>query len=322
MARKLAAMDRMGYDSAAHEQPNHRYRYLANLGTFHAHRWFKNGANRDDMADMQLGRDLIAQAIKENPDAHFGREKYQLMAMEWVIELDPSAPPADDEEKRRQHTFLCIDPSIGVFDSSQSVLPDYGVDDAITGITGLIVMGAAWESLDAFKALALALKLDGRTSFAKLADARAWEIGYGGGETLVPRSWLVEYRAESRPKIWMNLWSVIPNDTKIDLEASYVEWRQAAEGWRWQRNAYLLANLQHGHHPDTHPDFWSRFEGDPNRMPIPDESFQVWVDDTFWWVNSLGGVVVLASLMILAAALVMFYWHRRRKRAAVVARVN
>lgn len=94
MGRKQEAMQRMGYEPGA--QPNHRYRYLANLGTFHAHRWFKNGADRSDMADMERGRELIALAIEENPNAHFGREKYQLMVMEWVI----AAPQyIEDEEE-------------------------------------------------------------------------------------------------------------------------------------------------------------------------------------------------------------------------------
>ena len=69
----------------AQTPPNHHYRTLANLGTFYAQRWIKNRlVNPEapvDFADLQKAESLIAQAIKENPDAHFGREKYQLLAI-------------------------------------------------------------------------------------------------------------------------------------------------------------------------------------------------------------------------------------------------
>jgi hypothetical protein len=86
MARKReAARQHVQAESEA------EYRYLANLGTFHAHRWVGSGANRDDLTDLERGRDLIAAAIELNPDAHFGREKYQLMAIEWLID-----PPVEE----------------------------------------------------------------------------------------------------------------------------------------------------------------------------------------------------------------------------------
>lgn len=73
MAKKKLHLDKLDQDANATKE--HRYRYLANLGTFYAHRWIHSGASRDKMDDVRLARTFIADAIKLNPDAHFGREK-------------------------------------------------------------------------------------------------------------------------------------------------------------------------------------------------------------------------------------------------------
>ena len=51
----------------------HQYRYHANLGTFHAH------AGRFDEALVELKR-----AVAINPEAHFGREHFQIELIEYV----------------------------------------------------------------------------------------------------------------------------------------------------------------------------------------------------------------------------------------------
>lgn len=81
---------------------------------------------------MKRARNLIAAAIKLNPDAHFGREKYQLKLMEWIISATkkkefPSLSSIADQEMTK--------------DRAQK---------AVTGLTGLIVLGDAWQSVDVF----------------------------------------------------------------------------------------------------------------------------------------------------------------------------
>ncbi len=66
MARKAALLD-------ASDDLEHRYRYHANLGTVHAH------AGRFDEALSELRA-----AIALNPDAHFGRERFQIELIEFV----------------------------------------------------------------------------------------------------------------------------------------------------------------------------------------------------------------------------------------------
>jgi hypothetical protein len=73
------------YDAANATLKEHWYRYYANLGTFRVHRWAHAGADRKRIGEVVAARDEIRQAIAIKPDAHFGREKYQLHVMDWII---------------------------------------------------------------------------------------------------------------------------------------------------------------------------------------------------------------------------------------------
>ena len=75
MTRKGAVLD------AAPESPEareHRYRYYANLGTFQVHRWLRRGSIPAEIQDLRDSETNLSKAIEINPDAHFGRERYQL----------------------------------------------------------------------------------------------------------------------------------------------------------------------------------------------------------------------------------------------------
>jgi len=72
-------------------QPD-RYETYANLGTFHIH----NG-------DLNTGSQFISRAIEINPDAHFGREIYQKLLVEYVLQQrgDGTLPqPMSTQEAR------------------------------------------------------------------------------------------------------------------------------------------------------------------------------------------------------------------------------
>ncbi|XHC24922.1 MAG: hypothetical protein ACFHWZ_08195 [Phycisphaerales bacterium] len=73
MAGKRAVLDTLPENSA--ERIEHEYRYLANLGTHHAHRWIANGGSAADLTDLERAIELIRAAIDLNPDAHFGARR-------------------------------------------------------------------------------------------------------------------------------------------------------------------------------------------------------------------------------------------------------
>ena len=97
MQKKKTGLDAGGIEpKTAREQ---LYRYHANLGTFLFHKWMRDGAKADGLEKAKQGRDHIAKAIKLNPDAHFGREKYQLMAMDWIVESTDEVRVQDKKVK-------------------------------------------------------------------------------------------------------------------------------------------------------------------------------------------------------------------------------
>lgn len=175
MAKKRAQLKPFPQDK------EHWYRYHANLGTFQAHDWLRSGANRKNISQMKSARDHIAQAIKINPNAHFGREKYQLMAMDWIVE------PLRHEK------------SDGRIDEMPSFM-EFGIDEKreesratqiANGLAGLIVLGDAWESLDVFIALRNAMAAR-RAPTAYLASLRCEELVERGKNLFVQAHRLVE----------------------------------------------------------------------------------------------------------------------------------
>ena len=312
MAKKNEAMDRIGY--AETEQPNHRYRYLANLGTFHAHLWFHNGADHEQVDDLRSARELVALAIEENPDAHFGREKYQLMFIEWLLGGPRVATNEADAEQLGQWegwlpNVLGIgqDGSVPMRVSDNNDLAEMGIRDAVDGITGLIRLGAAWESVDAFFALALALQTDGKSSFAHFAMLRVEELLNTGKTSVVTGMTEDQLRADDLLHIGYGL-SKTPKATIEEYEML----RRQANDWHERRTNYMVSKLDAGQHPDTHTDFWSGFEGNPDRMEVPSGMIYkaggfwraVWTSDWFW----------ILSIFVIGSALISAYYFYAKRR--------
>src|SRR3954454_11146416 len=84
MEKKRARLEKL--DASRPEVKEQRYRYHANLGTFLVHRWVRQGGDRTKIDEVKAARDQIAKAMEINPNAHFGREKYQLRALEWIVD--------------------------------------------------------------------------------------------------------------------------------------------------------------------------------------------------------------------------------------------
>jgi hypothetical protein len=152
MAKKLP---RLGDDQ------QHRYRYHANRGTFLAHRWFRASMNPTDRADLKAAVTELRAALALNPEAHFGREKFQLAALEYL--LDPEArdggslQPFVDPQTRDE------------------------AEEAVKGLAGLVVLGAAWNSVDVFYALQRALSRARHASLQTVVIARLRELVADGG---------------------------------------------------------------------------------------------------------------------------------------------
>ena len=110
----------------------------------------RQGADRAQIGEVKAARGEIARAIEINPNAHFGREKYQSRALEWMI--DP--PRAAGQEDLPNLLGWSLE------DIVRQQIDPKDADDAVRGLSGLIVLGNAWESVNIFHASGVALQAD------------------------------------------------------------------------------------------------------------------------------------------------------------------
>jgi hypothetical protein len=280
------------------------YRYYANAGTFIAHRWLQSGADRSKIGEMKRAAQMIETAIKIKPNAHFGREKYQLMAMKWIIN-----PP-----KATQHAPL---PGIlhdkiikaGYVDlksfnylteeEKKSDLKKMQLEDAVEGLSGLVVLGAAWESLDIFHSLQQALIMEGKGSLEQLTRRRCLELIDKGKSSLYSKTLSSSLLKEVvAPKYDIPIRSYTPQQ----MAEIYDKLRREAEEYHQNRTDYMLARLEKGEHPDTHPNFWNEWRDAGPPAPVP---------YTFWEKRGTPITILAGALLLSLAALGI---RRRNKR--------
>jgi hypothetical protein len=232
------------------------YRYYANCGTFWAHRWLHQGTDRSKIGEMKTARAMIARAIEIKPNAHFGREKYQLMAMDWIIRTFGPKNIYDEN-------FLGM-PVESYMYRLDSTLKDDIDGDAIEGISGLVALGAAWESFDVFSALQASLAAAGKSTSAEMARRRCLELIENGKTSLNPYAPIGKALAKTisiKPKVRLY--------TPQELDDIYQRLRDEAEQYQTRCTSYMMERLQQGLHPDTHPDFWNQWHdaGPPPAIP-------------------------------------------------------
>ena len=134
MAKKKAVLDTIQGANANMDL----YRYHANLGSFLGNRWAtRPAAERNaDLSDLKEATEHIAEAITLNPEAHFGREKYQLKLFEWL------QMPAEqnDATGNPEQNFLGL-PTMPRQLEPGGLLEYPELEDAESGLAGLIHLG-------------------------------------------------------------------------------------------------------------------------------------------------------------------------------------
>lgn len=280
-----------------HELDEHRYRYLANVGTFWVHRWARNGADRSKIDEVKTARDFIAKAIALNPDAHFGREVYQLKALDWII--NPVHHGA---------SFLLS----GFLDPAD---PANSTDATIRGLSGLVALGNGWESVDIFNTLCQALARDGqRTSVATLAALRAQELVDAGRRSLDPA-------ASTDPAELKRLLEASPTGgvtggprDKEAVKQAFAAIRAEADAWQKARLDFMRPRLEAGRHPDTDPAFWQGYaEAPPPSIPAVLDSV-VTSRRGRAAVRRRGEAVAAVTALVVAVALPVSLLRRRLRK--------
>jgi hypothetical protein len=273
----------------------HLYRYHANVGTFWAHRWLRRGADRERIREMKTARDHIAQGIAINPDAHFGREQYQLLAMEWILAGEPD---------RTLARFLGEHLPRSVAKDA----PDER-EKAVQGLSGLIVLGNAWESVDIFAALASFLELRRDTSLSYLAKLRCRELIAAGRPSLCPDAPVGDALAQ---RLHLK-WAAIHEPRQREIQTQYRALRAEAEAWQKMRTLFMMTRLAAGHHPDTDAGFWNGWhDSPPPSLGVP------------WWTELVAQMrtpegwvmlilMVLCGVVVVRAGVKTGRWLRRRR---------
>ena len=259
---------------------------------------------------MKAARDEIAKALKINPDAHFGREKYQLRALEWVV--DP--PQWEGWQGLPNLLGWSVDDIYGEQTSPEEA------HDAVRGLSGLVVLGNAWESVDVFHALNVALQRDsvgyqrgrdgGRNTLAYFAWLRCGELIDAGKGSLLPDAPKGETLKSTLRR---------PDFVKADvlLDPAFRDLRGEADAWQAARTAFMVRRLKEGRHPDTDQSFWEGYKerpapGLPGRS-VPD-AYHAWEASR----RRLALAVVLGVPMLLAVSVAILVAIRsarvRRKR--------
>lgn len=276
MAKKRAILDRA---------PNkeHLYRYHANLGTFLAHKWFRDKDRKDPTLLVQ-GRDHIAKAIEINPDAHFGREMIQLAVMDWALSKPGEGRANNYDGPRDIGDFF--------YQSAGEASPK----DLVKGLAGLVVLGNAWESVDVYTALSEALAYKD-ASIAALAALRVEELLRNGGKSIDPEFTFDEYNVGRHLR-----------DEGSEVKKHYTALRQEADDWAAKREAYMMVRLKQGRHPDTDSGFWSEWkDSGPPQIPLPAFSLR-----SLNWP----GIAIIGTACLLIAASIFAYVKSSRKQAS------
>jgi hypothetical protein len=207
------------------------YRFHANYGTFIAHNWFKSGAKKSEVSQLDEAAAQIESGLKIRPDAHFGRERVQLQLLRYV------AAHTRGKEDLPLYYYL-----------SQTLTDD----EIAIGLCGLVMMGAAYESPDVFAAIT-------QTGYYVSESGRK-VARYRAAELLKTRKPISDFFDEE-------LKELIKDKEFLKRETSaaklYLKVRKDGEAVHQKRTDYILARLDRGEHPDWTEEFWSDWEEPP-----------------------------------------------------------
>jgi hypothetical protein len=192
---------------------------------------------------------------------------------------------------------------------------------AVKGLSGLVVLGDAWESVDIFAAMAHLLERGGEASLSHLASLRCRELITAGRRSLSPDA-PTEAKALIKVLRFISL-NPLTSVNEGHNKALYTTLRADADAWQARHAAYLVERLQAGRHPDTESAFWGEFRDSPPprlEMPWPRE----WANrhlGMYWPLFAIAaGVVGGITLLCMAPAYLSRALRRHRLSRALAER--
>lgn len=254
------------------------YRYFANVGTLRVHHWAKSGKKESGELDKAISE--IEEAISINPDAHFGREWVQLTLMRTIkAQLLEGYESASDVLYRAQDKKTR--------------------EEWKTGLTGLITLGAAWESIDVL--MAIQDKGLGRSdqNVATLIGLRVEELKRKGAQSA--------FGVDGERLFHFVRRGSTLGQTDMELSAAYAALRKNADDYHESRTSFMLSRLRDGRHPDTDPTFWDGYVA----LERPDlRKFEPFIPRA--WYKSPTAMIIIAIGGCSSPFIALFIVVRRR----------
>lgn len=298
------------FDASQPEMKEAWYRYYANNGTFLAHDWIQDGSKIEDLNQLRESIDQIAQAIKIKPDAHFGRERYQLFALEWMLDTKLGKKVAFSEQLALKDKW---EKSMGRGEQPRQ-------KQASEGLSGLVVLGNAWQSPDIFEALARSLDTEKGNGLGYMALLRCEELWKSGKKPVAKAelSYLGNLKTfDSKLDVFGFNWKLKAANRKT-VRDLYPELRREADQWQQQRTNFMLAQLRLGRHPDWDKKFWDGYQ----EVAAPDLDVE-WSGPPDYTVQGIwrkAPVGIRAAILSVLASFLVLFWcgyrilERRRLR--------
>lgn len=277
MENKAIEIENQGIEGAAWDEAE--YKRLANVGTFRIHKWLREGADREDVSLLEEGKVELERAIEINPDAHFGREAIQVAFVEAMLN------PADAET---------------IF---KGLKEEEGHERFLEGVLGIMVLGDAWQSVDAFQLLKAGLDYkDGVTAY--LINQKIEDLESEGKVGMLE---FVEFGV-TQPSYQVQ-------GQENEVERAYAALIKNGDEYRNNRTEFLLAKLESGKHPDTDADFWEGYEA---VSPVDIGSFAPLINyknQTLFQVLGAGLVVIGIPVLVLVFGAIYLEkrWRKRRE---------
>ncbi|HYO58890.1 tetratricopeptide repeat protein [Archangium sp.] len=193
------------------------YTTLANLGTFHAH-----------AGDHSRALEYLRQALALNPEAHFGREKYQVKALEYLQRLAAEPGLVNEEEllglplDAHRYTWV-MNPRTNRPELNAPKLPK----DLLPGLTGMIRFGSGEKSPHLWFSLGMSLAWSGHKHLAIRALRRAELLGHPLASRHAKELLRTIKAYADRDKDWVKIGAEL--DTEWEKGQTWVQEKQRRE---------------------------------------------------------------------------------------------
>ena len=188
-----------------------RYTALANLGTFLIH-----------AGDLEAGAAMIERALEVNPEAHFGRERYQLLLVRYVLAQRAAGVEGLPLRSEDRDFADFLDANLPVARPRKSGRPRSANSErrlAIEGLKGMLQFGN-FDSPVLHEAIGDLLSADSQPLYAAIAYRQAARFAEDPAAA-------DEYRRLSDQHV-----AALPEDARGHFDSDFTDHLNAAAGFR------------------------------------------------------------------------------------------